>query len=926
MKNLNTKIRFFCSIGLLISFVMVVFAYGAVFQFEGSVWPGFAVRSNTAVALRVFAAPAVQKDLENLRLGMRVTHVEDLAVSSGQDVYRAVGALRPGTPVNYTLENMMTGATSILTVPAQEFSQAVAYRVWLPLLGVGLIFMGTLCLPVFVRTDSATSRALFLVGTGVANQYCFGLPLLFLSHRHEWLPQLFGFSAMAGVWTLALVFPVSRMPMRRFPKLTVLFIWLIATLFVFAALAWMHPPSAQLFFMEYIRSRVLLAGFVILSCNVLYTALRHESFAVRGHAKVFMRGMLLGGLVMGGVVLLNRFGGARFSYLEPLVWANPLLIFSSTISIGMLRYGLFGFGREARRSLGRLSLFFVALSTGYAGFGLLEIFFDTAQAWGMMFAASLALSVVFALWPRAYRSLEGLLEAVLMPERQRTRVTLETVAMEMAGIRDTRRIGKYMEKVLGDALGASWARCIVGSPGEPLMEISPRENSHPVLPQSKLYELIQGGGSLVTQPGAAPGGSLSVAVVEARQKDISLMASMPPQGSFVGALLCGPSSRGTPYTASDFALLKLLATSVAAALENARSWHEVHELRARLEQENTFLRSEVRSDRNTSESIGSSALLRDALAQLKAVAPTAASVLVIGETGVGKELAVRLVHQYSPRADKALVKVACAALPESLLESELFGYERGAFTGAAQRRIGRFEVAHQGTLFLDDVDTLSLPVQAKLLRVIQEGEIQRLGSNAILTVDVRLVAATNRDLLAEVRAGRFREDLYYRLNVVPIQLPPLRARMGDIPALVAHFANTLGPALGREIEELSSACLETLQGYAWPGNIRELRNVVERALVMGRGPVLQLPAGAIGPVSSVIPLVVRSERPPAEQGASPEGLGGASLKELLLDRKRELILAALVAHQGNQAAAAKSLGVHRSNLNRMIKDLELPII
>jgi transcriptional regulator with GAF, ATPase, and Fis domain len=493
----------------------------------------------------------------------------------------------------------------------------------------------------------------------------------------------------------------------------------------------------------------------------------------------------------------------------------------------------------------------------------------------------------------------------------------------MSGIRDSAKIAEYMEKILGDALGASWVRCVLGSVGQPLLEFSDRENGRFIEPGSSLYQLILTGGSLVTQPAAAPGGALSGAVVDARREGISLMAAMPAREDLIGALLCGPPASGAPYTASDFALVKLLATSVAVALENARSWSEVHELRARLEQENLFLRAEARSDQGTSELIGSSPLLREALSQVEAVAGTSATVLVIGETGVGKELAVRHLHQSSLRAEQPLVKVACAALPESLLESELFGFEPGAFTGATKRRLGRFEVADGGTLFLDDVDTLPLMVQAKLLRALQEGEIQRLGSNVVLQVDVRLVAATNRDLLGEVRAGRFREDLFYRLNVVPIQLPSLRERKEDIGGLVAHFADTLGPGLGREIEEISAGALDILQRYDWPGNIRELRNTIERALVMGRGPILQLPGGALDTPRSES----EGRKTSFEVSSGTEARGGvvgsASLKELLLAHKKGLIIEALAANQGNQAAAAKVLGVHRSNLNRMIKDLDL---
>ena len=925
MQSSEKNIRAFCSIGLVLGLMMMVAGYASVFRFQGSIWPGFPVRSNTAVAMVIFAAPEVQGALDGLVQGMRVARVNDVEVRTGQEVYELVGAMAAGTPVQYTLERGVTGDRRTFVVPTQEFSQATAYRVWLPLLGLGALFMGTLAMAVFVRTDSPAARALFMVGLGVASQYCFALPVLYFAHGYELLPQFFGFPTMAGVLTLSLVFPIARRPLRNFPRATMVVIWVLAASFVLGEVLWMNQPAQEFFWLEFVRQRLLLAGFVVLVGNVTWTTFRHGDPSVRGQASMFLRGLVLGGSTMVGLLLLHPFGGPGFAYLEPLVWASPLLIFSSSIAIGMLRYGLFGFGRDARRSLGRFSLFLVTLSVGYNGFAFVEIFLDTAAAWGIMFAFGLSVIGMVAIWPRAYRLIEGLLEAVLIPERQRARVMLESAAVEMSRIRDAEKIGLFVERTLGDALGAAWVRCLVGNSGQPLLDIVSHERAESIDTTSDLYGLVRDGGNLVSQPTGAPGGALAAAVGEARRREIALIASMPPREAFFGAVVCGPPTQSAPYTASDLALVKLLATSVAVALENARSWSEIQQLRTRLEQENLFLRAEVRSETELGELVGDSPRLHDAIAQIDAVAGTAASVLVVGETGVGKELAVRRLHRNSLRADKALVKVACAALPESLLESELFGFESGAFTGATQRRVGRFEVADGGTLFLDDVDTLPLSVQAKLLRAIQEGEVQRLGSNEVLHVDVRLVASTNRDLLEEVREGRFREDLYYRLNVVPIELPALRERKEDIPSLVAHFVQALGPSLGREISEISSATLSELQTYHWPGNIRELRNVVERALVMGRGPILQLPEGPITalapPAADEVPLHTRVVSTPRRS----EALGSAPLKELLLCHKKTLIEDALQQTQGNQAAAAKMLGVHRSNLNRMIKDLKVSI-
>jgi two-component system response regulator HydG len=305
--------------------------------------------------------------------------------------------------------------------------------------------------------------------------------------------------------------------------------------------------------------------------------------------------------------------------------------------------------------------------------------------------------------------------------------------------------------------------------------------------------------------------------------------------------------------------------------------------------------------------------LREEIAR---VAPTDAFVLVEGETGTGKELVVRSLHAQSPRRERLLVPVACAAVPETLLESELFGHERGAFTGATARKLGRFEVADGGTLFLDDVDTLPLAIQAKLLRAVQEGELQRLGSAVVRRVDVRVVAATNRDLRAEVRAGRFREDLYYRLAVVPLRVPALRERREDIARLVEHFVRQQGPRIGRRVRSVAAEALAELVAYDWPGNVRELRSVVERALVMDTGEVLRLPA----------PLAARGTKAMAAvgvQGDGAEELGTAPLAELMTRYKRELAQSALERAGGNHRRAAELLGLHRPSFTRMLNTLEL---
>jgi formate hydrogenlyase transcriptional activator len=362
-----------------------------------------------------------------------------------------------------------------------------------------------------------------------------------------------------------------------------------------------------------------------------------------------------------------------------------------------------------------------------------------------------------------------------------------------------------------------------------------------------------------------------------------------------------------PFSTRDLEFLSLIANQIAIAVENALAYREIAELKDRLAEEKVYLQDEIRSELNFEEIVGRSPTLRKVLQEIETVSPTDSTVLIYGETGTGKELIARAIHNLSARSKANFVKLNCAAIPTGLLESEMFGHEKGAFTGAVAQRVGRFELAHRGTVFLDEIGEIPLELQPKLLRVLQEREFERLGSSRTLYTDARLIAATNRDLAEMVEDQKFRADLFYRLNVFPVHVPALRERQDDIPLLVRHFVQHFARKMGKVVDTIPVEAMNALVHYRWPGNIRELQNLVERAVILSPGPTLKVPLNDLHVQSAV--------------AAVPQGpRKAATLEEV----ERRHILETLDATEwviSGPRGAAATLGMKRSTLQARMEKL-----
>ncbi|PYK51710.1 MAG: Fis family transcriptional regulator [Verrucomicrobia bacterium] len=422
--------------------------------------------------------------------------------------------------------------------------------------------------------------------------------------------------------------------------------------------------------------------------------------------------------------------------------------------------------------------------------------------------------------------------------------------------------------------------------------------------------------------------SEAYAIAAAEGVKLSCIIPLVNHGRVLGRLSISRRTE-TSFTPDEVEFLSQISGQIAIAVENALAYREISELKDKLAQEKLYLEEEIRSEMNFEQIIGNSSALKHVLQLVETVAPSDSTVLLLGETGTGKELIARAIHDRSQRKDRTLVKLNCAAIPTGLLESELFGHEKGAFTGAISQKIGRLELANQGTLFLDEVGDIPAEIQPKLLRALQEREFERLGSTHTRKVNVRLVAATNRDLEKMIAAREFRQDLFYRLNVFPIRIPPLRERREDIPLLVSYFVQRLAKQMQKKIEAIPTAVMKGLTAWEWPGNIRELENFIERAVILTRGKSLEAPLAELRKLNRDEPT-----HPAAQQTHEDiarivkETINALSNKKSVPDehvkQQRDEIVRALTESKGRVGGAdgaAARMGMNRTTLLSRMKKL-----
>lgn len=863
---------------------------------------GFFSSAKGFVGMRMLALPETGLQHHEMGFADRLVSVEGEPFRDSAWLSDRLAALPIELDVTYRFERP-DGAMYELTAPLRPLPPSLLWGGVLPLLLSGILALLAGLLVVLARPGWEAARVFFMAGWASGLQLT-TLPLdTFLDGRL--LPATYAVGAVffGSLLHLALVFPVRRWPLTAAPRLGPTCFYAALSLPWLWSIASHGEPWVPL-------DTWVRAAYVPLCYALCIPLLLNTLFALsgKGDPEVRRRARIVlpaAALLAGLVVASELWNDDRFSLaIRTGIFVLSFSGVAVAVALATLKGDMLGVGDRTRRTLVQVAVVSLALVAYVVLHAAVQRWAGMGSAWATGVVAGLLAVALVPIIAPLRRLFEVRIEDLFFPDQRPRRETLRCVSLELAQLRDPEETASVLRRAIAERIGA--LRILVARSGEPLEEISP-ERSRASLGRrdlDRLYPLFARRQSLVVGRQAS---HLEPRII-GRLRELGEAFLVPlPAGHAVGGLLIAPDPEGPPRTQGELVFLETLAAQSAIALERAAAWREVRILRERLEQENVHLRQTLSAGARFPRILGSSPALARCLERVQAVAPTSATVLVEGETGTGKELVAHAVHAASDRRDRIFVKVACAAIPESLFESEFFGHEKGAFSGATATKIGRFELADGGTLLLDDVDALALGIQAKLLRALQQGEVQRLGSHHLREVDVRIVATTNKDLAQEVHAGRFREDLFYRLNVIPIHLPPLRERTEDIPTLASHFVALARQKYGRQVEGLSRKDLDDLLRHGWPGNVRELCNLIERSVLLSPGPCLRL-SGFEG---AEAPAPAASERLPALGG-------GFSLETELLRYKRTLVEAALARADGNHRRAAELLGLERSSLTRMI--------
>ena len=894
-------------ISILASLALAWSVAGSVAGQIGQTFPGFLMWENGSVAPGFLTPRDRAADAAGLGYLARVTEVNGRAVSGAGEVYQRAAAVPPGTPMHYTV--VRPGGSHLrTTLPTRRFTRGDFNAVMLPLLLGGMLLLAVASLPLLLRPTHDAARLLFVFSWATVTNYCFlGFDYCWQYRFTPW-SYLIEFVSTATWLHFALVFPERRWPLSRAPRRALAFWYALVAcetgLFVFAlthAPRWLNVIDAFVLGM-------MVVSTAVLTMNVAMTAARSRDPSKRRTARTVLAGTLTA-LVAVTLLVLATWGWAD-SRVPTYAYVACAAAFPAVLAYAIVRSDFFVPDILVRKGLSLAILVLTAALGVLAGFSALQRWAGVGTAWAMTVALLLIVVAAVPLAAPLRRRIETLLQQAFFPDVGAAAQVVHEASRDLVRIRDPGKVAVRLCDAIERTVGAQTIYVLVGRPPEPLTCLAALpEASLQLAATDPLARFLERGVTWEPADSSSPHRGSEAMRRRLTGLGVTLVVPFPKEATFRGGFLLGSRRDGRPYTTEQKRALETLASQAVVALDHAGAAREIGELRRQLSEDVVDMRPEGGGDGKFAGIVGQSDGIRRVLGLVERVAPTDATVLVLGETGSGKELVADALVASSGRHGGPYVKLACAAIPESLLESELFGHERGAFTGASERRLGRFEQAHRGTLLLDDVDTLPIGVQAKLLRALQEGEITRLGAAGAKQVDVRVIATSNQDLEELVASGRFREDLFYRLNVVPIKLPPLRERKADIPQLVQHLAERASQRLGRQMSGVAESALQTLQAHDWPGNVRELNNVVERAVVLSTDGVLTVQ----GPL----------RRP--DSGTSRRVTTGGSLADQLRAEKTRLILEALQASGGNQRRAAELLGLHRPSLTRMIKDLGIRV-